>query len=76
MDRDRIEHWHDVTDLLLADMGLSPTDKFERAKWANVLAAIGELRIALRQMHGEWIDVLKRKTDEMESNERAQDPSQ
>ena len=54
MTREKIEYWHEKLYELARDMKTSPLDPRERTAWVDLLEAVDQARIALRQLHGDW----------------------
>ena len=56
MTQDKLEYWHEKLWELVVDMKTSPIEPGERASWVTLLEAVGVARLALRQLHGDWIN--------------------
>ena len=70
MTPERIEYWYDHLNLLTKEMGLSPTDREARRRWANVVGALGNLRMHLRLMHGNWKEAVLRNREVKNGNQK------
>ena len=67
MTKERIVYWHDQMERLLQDLGVSPEDRAQRILWCEVLESVGNLRVALRRLHGDWKSVEQGKKESLKT---------
>jgi len=69
-----LEYWHEQLNALLKELGLpSPftRDRIKRKQWNDVLEGIGDLKVRIRLLHGEWskTETFKKQIEDLKKTE-------